>query len=290
MPTSLTASVWLCSIPSAPSGDEHAAAARSRVDGLDGVGAPLGGIPAGQPRADLPAEGDRGEVGVAGQRPDGGRRHRPAVLAGEHRRGAGVDRGGGQVATVGGDRVEGGRGEPFGVLVGDEGAHPVLGGLFEQGGEAAAAGAVVGLDLVEEDVEGPAPLGRGLLARQRALQDVVDEEVGQQPVLVAGAGRAGQHDLALVHAAADVVAGARGAQQPLTALEEASRSMRLVAGVIASAAKLDAGLGGHGRQRAHPVVDLASAQGGSEAVNDRGDQRFGVPGGAVLHGEQVPAG
>ena len=58
--------------------------------------------------------------------------------------------------AVGRERVQRLRVQPLGVLVESDRPQAELGALLQQRGEVARGGAVVGLDLVEEDPEGPA--------------------------------------------------------------------------------------------------------------------------------------
>ena len=119
-------------------------------------------------RRDLGAVGDGGQVAVAlkaGQRLGAGL---GAPLGGDHPAAWALTVVEQQVRAVGGDRVPRRGGQAFGVLVEQERAAAVLGGLLQQGGE---VGAVVGLELVEEHPERPcAPGGRARRAASAACR------------------------------------------------------------------------------------------------------------------------
>lgn len=115
--------------------------------------------------------------------------------------------------AVGGDGVQRGWGEPLGVLVEQVDADAKLRDLLKQRGERARRCAVVDLDLVEEDVELASPVWRDVGASLGGVEDVVDDEVGDQPVARRPRAGTDEHDLALVHRAPHVIGAQRVAEQ-----------------------------------------------------------------------------
>jgi len=161
----------------------------------------------------LAAVGDLSEEAVARQTGQRCGLGPPAPLLRDQPGGAGVERGGEQVRAVGGDRVQRLLGEPLGVLVEQERPHAVLRGLLEQRREVARGGAVVGLDLVEEDPERSAVLGSEVGAALGGVQQVEDEQVGDEAVAGSARARTGEHDQPTVHRLAHPVARLALAEQ-----------------------------------------------------------------------------
>ena len=107
--------------------------------------------------------------------------------------------------AVGRQRVQGRRAEPLGVLVQQHRPQAELGALLQQRGEVARGRTVIALHLIEEDPERFAPLGRQVGAPASGVQQVEEEQVGDQPIAGAAGTRAGEDDLAPVHRLADPV-------------------------------------------------------------------------------------
>ena len=138
-------------------------------------------------RAEPPFVGDLGDEAEALQLGQRLGVNPPAPLLGHERGGVGVERRGEQVRAVGRQRVQGGGAEALGVLVEEHRPQPELGALLQERGEVARGRTVIALHLVEEDPERLAPLGRELGPPARGVQQVEEQQVGDQPV--AGAAR-----------------------------------------------------------------------------------------------------
>ncbi len=108
---------------------------------------------------ELALMGDLREERPAGQADDRARGRVAAPLPRDHSRGVRVQGGGDQVAAVCRQRVQRVAGQPVRVLVEQKRADAVLRGLLQHRGKVPFDRAVVGLDLVEKDIEREALLG-----------------------------------------------------------------------------------------------------------------------------------